>query len=643
MKLNPRARALLVVAGATLAAMAAIELAWVLTFGHAARSGALERLLNRRPEKITIAFREASSWWPGLVRFEGLVVRGRTPRVDWEVAIDAGRAQLALLPLVARRAHFRAVEAEGVEVRVDRKGTEGEGEGAARMPPGGAGGARGGGAAAAAAPAAAAPPPAPRRPRWSFDFRNVRVAGVRSVRFDELDFTGRAAGRGGFEVHTPAGRARVAGVELDIAEAAVAFRGEPVAQGLAGALEVDLASWPYRERRGRALLPYTSGRLRLAGRLDDRAILRELLRRAPWVEIEPGYAELDVDLRLSRGRLLSGSRLTGERSARSVRWLDFEITGRNELALEVNAPDGEPTRARWRVSFADYALQRDGAEAPLLVGRGLALAGEASDLELAHLAERSELRLELGEAELPDIALFAPWLPPSARLELLEGSAQVSGGLGVQVADRSARGRIEARFERARVRWGELELAGRIESRIEIVGGDIESRRLDVSGSRVLLADFRSPQLTPNERPAAAGLPQGWWGDLAFERGELALGPPVEAEATFRARVRDTSPLVALFELRRDLPRWAERALNVEDVGATGRFRAGPASFHLEELQSPVFGGVLHARAAFAGRTTRRGQLLLSWRRFHLGAGFDGDRREVRLRNARDWFEAGGR
>ncbi|HLF57130.1 MAG TPA: hypothetical protein VI942_09825 [Thermoanaerobaculia bacterium] len=116
------------------------------------------------------------------------------------------------------------------------------------------------------------------------------------------------------------------------------------------------------------------------------------------------------------------------------------------------------------------------------------------------------------------------------------------------------------------------------------------------------------------------------------------MAPPVEIEGDFEARLRDTVPFVGLFELKRDLPSWAERVLSVENVELRGRISGRPGRFELDRLESPVYGGVLKARLRFA-EERRRGKLLLAWRRLAVGVGFDGADRELKVVHAQEWFD----
>jgi hypothetical protein len=607
----------------TLAATALLEAGWLAAFAWSLRSGWLLGLANRRPDKIRVELASARSYWPGMIDVEGLRITGRTPRVDWDVRVDRFRGEIALPDLVARRFEVAAAEARGVELVSTPRLSAPPLSGPANLPP----------PAVVVAHATAPATAPPRAGHWSFVFHNLQVDEIRSVKLDETEFRGNARGRGGFEIDGRSRRARVETSRVELAELGVWRRGEPLGRHIGGEIDLRMLSWPYAEKRGRDLLPYASGRLRLDGELDDRPLLDELLRRAPWIRVQPALSTISADLRFDRGILLGPGRLVARRPASQAQLLDFDVTGSNELDVAVVSRLGGRATADWQLRFADFSVRSGEAAAPLLTGSDLVLAGHSDDPEMGDLASGTEIQLDLGRARLPDLTRLAFWLPASTRLELLEGSASVSGTTRLRLADRALHGEIRVLVERARLRWAGVELDGRIDATLALAGADLERRSFDVSGSHLLLADFRSPDIAATSGPPA----KGWWADLHLQDARFDLSPRLALASRFHARLRDTSPIVGLFELKRNLPQWASRALTVENIEVRGRFGAAPGRLDLAELESPIYGGKLSARALFE-ESHRRGRLLLAWKHLAVAAGFDGSEHTVKIAGARDWF-----
>ncbi len=617
-------RSLVRIAVAALIGAALFEGAWLLFFDWAGSSGRLAGWLNRRPEKVAVAYRSIHSRWPGLIEIEGLDLRGRTTRLDWEVTADRARAQIEILPLLARRLRVRGAELTGVEVRRAKRLAPGEAPAEhtphlrplPEAPPRAAGG-----TASRTGPAAAGG-------SWTFEFRNLRVAGLREIDLDESALSGAARGELGFVVDSATGEAEIFASTLEVDNVTLTHRGREIGRGLTGKLDLALSPYRYRDERGRALVPHASGAVRLRGEIDDRPILDELLGRVDWVEIDPGVAPLDAELVFRDGRLLAGSRLTAPRSGRQIRFLDFTIEGQNGLSIEVKES------ARWEIRFERFVLRRGGEPAPFLVGTGLALVGESRIADLAHIASEGKVGLELGDAHLPDLGFLMTWLPPAARIEKIGGGATVKGSFAAGIGDGVPTGSIDVASDDAALRWNGIDFSGKLETKLVVSGGDVRARRLELDGTRLMLKDFAAPQLAAPERAA----PVAWWMQLDLVKGRVALGPPLTAGGSFALRMRDTAPILALFETRRDLPKWAERVLEKQDVKATGSFHGAPRDLTLDDLQTELLGGKLSARLHFAG-ADRTGKLLLAWQRVALGVGFRGSARELRVVKAREWYE----
>ncbi len=628
-RLGPRARSLLAFAGVLILASMLLEGAWLGFFSWATRSGRLAAWMNRRPDKVEVSYAHLSSPWPGMLSFDGLEVRGRTPRIRWRIRVERGRGQIALPALLRRRLEFRAVEAHGITVRTWARDVESATHG--EPDNGDVTSAR------HSRPVPAPPRRASSRGRWTFLFRNVRADQISEVTLGDLSFVGTARGSGGFSINTSDGRSEVLASHLEFAAVSVASRGSNVGRDLRGKFDFRVAPWRYAEQRGRALLPLTSARLAIAGTLDDRPILSELLRHAPGISLDAAVTPLHADLRVLRGRLVAGSRLRVEQPGRRIRLLGFDIAGHgDDLVLEVTRGPGGASEADWTATFSDFSMSREGESTALLTGGDLTFSGHAPDPELADLTRHTELRLKIEHALFPDLARFDGWLPPTAHLRLEGGSAAVAGAVTMRLDDLSLHGALDATFDRARIRWSDLELAGKVEAHLNLAGGDIKDRRVDLSGSHVLLKDFASPSLAST----SVNDTRGWWSNVVFDQSVVTLGPPFTARGAFHCRMRDTSPLIALFEVKHDLPGWASRLLHVNDVDVRGRFRGLPGRFDLDDLESGVYGGSLRGRATFA-TADRHGKLLLSWRRLAIGFGFQGDAKQVQVVGARKWFAAG--
>lgn len=77
-------------------------------------------LVNRKPEKFTLAWSGGVTWWPGFVTLWNVQANGHVRRVVWSAQAARARGRIALLPLLSRELRVVWVEAGEVTGSADR-------------------------------------------------------------------------------------------------------------------------------------------------------------------------------------------------------------------------------------------------------------------------------------------------------------------------------------------------------------------------------------------------------------------------------------------------------------------------------------------------------------------------------------------
>ena len=108
-------------AGVALLAAYALYLAAGNAFLHADFA---HGLVNRKPEKFTMAWSGGHTLWPGHVVLHEVRMDGHVRRTRWSVQATRTRGRIALLPLLRREVRVPWVEAEAVTGSVERSETE---------------------------------------------------------------------------------------------------------------------------------------------------------------------------------------------------------------------------------------------------------------------------------------------------------------------------------------------------------------------------------------------------------------------------------------------------------------------------------------------------------------------------------------
>ena len=611
-------------------ALLALELAYVGGFEWAARTGRLERWIDRRPDERRITFAAAHSIVPFWAWFRGVEATGGTPRADWRLTCERASGILWPLGLPARRARLLRARASGVTLQIRR-----------RLEP----------AAPAAAPdpereralpafaaLAAASAPRPRSPRpWSMEIPAYVAERVTDVWLDEFRLAGSLRARGGLALEREA-ELEIRPTRLELDDASLSIFGEPVGHGLRGVFEGRIAAHPFRETRGLDRLPHVHGTADLEGTVSEDRLLRRYLRRASWIGFDGAPSRLTAHLEIEGGELRPGSRVDFERGRRTTRIFHLATTGDAVLRFAVTRDDAGP-RADLSLRYDDYELVRGEAPRPDIVGTGLSFVATTRDLRPRALPEDLTVAFDLGEARMPDLSAFADLVPPAAKLELVSGSGRVEGRVEAKPADGSASGGFRTTLADARVRYGDVALAGEVEVAIAVAGADLERRRLDLSGSRFELRDFRAAAADRAAADGAAGAADGWWTRVELPRATLSLPPEPGLDASFVVALRDSIPLIGFYAERRDLPKWVQRFFTVHDLRGEGRFVARPGELTLEEFSTRFRRTAILARLRL-GREERIGVMMLRWRRLALGLRVEGREKDLKFLRVAKWYDA---
>lgn len=627
--LSPLARRLVAVGlGVSALALGSLPV-WRYGFDRARDDGRLSAWVNRRPERLRISWQEARSPWPGRLEVVGLRVAGRTPRLRWEVTADRATGWLAPAQLARRELRFTAIRASGLRVRVEPDPTAGPADPAA---PAAA-------AAASADPVAGIsgfpdgpPPPLPPTAKpWSYSFHDIEVDSVSEVRIGDNLFGGSARGRGGFELHRRR-EAEILPSALEVAGLTLSHRDSVLASGVDGTVRFHVTPYLYRGAKPADLLPAFVGEIVLDGQVDPGEGIAYLTRAWPSLEIDTGVADASARLRLRDGRLRSGSRLHVSAPRQRLRFLGFEARGAAELEALVEGRPGTP-RLTTELVLAGWELGRPGAPAQM-TGDGLRLTTRSTETSLLKPPAGGELELDLGQARVPDLRFLNGYLPAAAGVEVERGEASLTGHFRFTQATGAGEGKLEVRGQGVRLAARGQRLAGDFESEILLSEPDLAAGTFSLAGTKMALR-----RLTAESAEGAQI--RDWWADARLTQGRVDLRPPLALSGDFTAKLADTRPLIAIYEMRRDLSDWVERLLTLEGVSATGGFDWRPGRFELDRGFVPLANGELRARFLLdQGRAG--GQLLARWRRLVIGVELLDGRRSIRLRDVEAWFDRRG-
>jgi hypothetical protein len=157
--------------------------------------------------------------------------------------------------------------------------------------------------------------------------------------------------------------------------------------------------------------------------------------------------------------------------------------------------------------------------------------------------------------------------------------------------------------------------------RINLLGGPI-----DVSGSRVILADVRVFGSTD---------PRRWSGRFDVRSGKV----DVTTTATVEAKTQDARPLLAVLGVA--LPPWTKDLVDLKDFSGGARASVGPSAIRIQGFEAR--GGDFHIQGHYVREKAKTdGAFLIESGILSVGVELDGKKAKVRPLFAKQWFAKQG-
>lgn len=277
--------------------LVALEAVYLIAGNVIIRTGLLRSWINDGPDRTTVAYTSARTFWPGLVHVTGLRIWDRDESTEWRIALDEGEARIGLLDLLRRRFHTSFLNGSGLVLRIRTRLAPSEAtphelsllpeipefpEPPVREP-------------------AAKEKDTPSSEVWSIVLDGVAVDDVREIWVDNYHYTGRSQLTGALHL-VPHRTLEVPRSVLDVADGAMEYRGLPAAAALRGRVETEVLECSLPELKGGDVLKFMIGLGRVEGRIDDTQVLDEIVGLAPHVRFRKGQGTLLAELSLDRGR-----------------------------------------------------------------------------------------------------------------------------------------------------------------------------------------------------------------------------------------------------------------------------------------------------------------------------------------------------
>lgn len=611
----------------------------------------LPLVINLQPERVRVTWDMAWSVYPGRVEVTGLRIRSQSPFDQVYIVVDHATGTVDLRSLLDQQFRAHDLQAQGASFRYRARLD-------APRPPG-----------TGPAPAETVPPPpveegavAPGESRkpdieglsnppvpnpdtiyppppgyWTITLADVAVRGVSELWIEDYRFVGDAELDAAEFKLQPTQFVSLIDAQVRLVQGQVLVGADPALLDVTGDIAVALDGLRPADNPGRSMFGFLTVRAGVKASVKNLEFLDFYLRSAPWLKLSGGLGSLDLDVRMDHGVMQPGSELNANVEDILARFFTYSIVGDGRVKVAVTENEGLAS-STLDVGFADFSITRDGDTAPHVKGAGLSVHAQTADVALDGAFTALDVAIDLPESTIPDAAVYDHYLPSGMGLDLKGGTGTISGHLEVTTPENVVRGQLQLAARSVRATLDDLSIAGNVLVHAVVAGGNLDTGRFDISGSRFELRGVRVSDRT--EERKGADNSAGWWATLAVPRGSVASGSAVFLDAKLALKVRDSVPFVTIFSEKQPLPGWVRGMLRIDGLSGGTRVRIGDKVLQLHDLElsgSRQFNLLLNLSRQ---ENAYRGKLFVRYGILQAGLRMDGEERRLIVAEPRKWYDA---
>ncbi|MDY7091543.1 MAG: hypothetical protein SX243_01080 [Acidobacteriota bacterium] len=598
----------------------AVEVGW-LVVANLLLLGPLSHWLSHRPERLSITWSEARSYYPGHVQARDFKVRSQSQKFQMEISSPEAKGRLGLVALLFKRVTISGLEARDVLVRARHRLDAGEEwtDLEPHMPP----------IEGLQNPPHNPPPPRPKNKKrgWQIIFSDTRPTSVAEVWVDGLRVGPGMVASGDARIVTrklfQLSRVRV---ELDAVHATSA--GTTLARDLEGSLEVALDPIPLPRTvpPGESLpLPLDTATfdLRLEGDLAGSPIFKLLAGQVPWLSLDAGPGRIDLQARGVDGVFEPPGSL--DLKLEDVRLVVATFALDGDVTLDWQFAEGKTGWAS-QLNASSVSMQTaDAKAAPLLDTAEVSLSLSGPNRQLSSYREELELDGELRGGTIENVAAWNALLPQGASLGLAGGRATMKAQIRGRSQDDRGSASAELKVEHLQVDYQGQRIAGRADLDLEAPEIDLDRKIYHLDGSTLRLESLLD-------------LDPPWSGTFRLTDGWIRPGYSPYLRADADIDMSDVRLAVGLFLAQKNLPEWIAHLIAVKPVTGQSALSLTPKGADLGPFE--IEGEHVGVRGVLAlGHEPKEGLLYAHYRALSLGLELADGERDVKLMGSLPWYE----
>jgi len=609
-----------------LAVVIGLELVYLVVGNVMLRAGTVERLLNKRPEKLIVHYDSAYTLFPGHAVVKGFRIRSQATRSQIEAVGERISAWVNPLPLLWKTVNIVRADARGAEFRMRRRPVTVEElkDKEAFVPPI---------EGLDYKDSLRDPNKVPKVPKWGVSVLSCRVDDVREIWIDDFRLTGPGTAGGGLSIG-PGRWLELNGTWVDFPALQATAGGRSFLVDAKLKAEIDIDRYDYGENKGLKFRPYLSGRVELESTSPGGSpLLNHLFRNVPWLSFDGTERRVSTDLLIEKGRLQPGSRIRMGTDTLAVNFLVYRAEGKADVDLKVVEGKEHPI-LDLELLLTNFGIGLATSTPDAAVGEKLRLHATSDDDLISDEVPNGDLELEIDGLHAKDLTRANYLIPAGTGLKLKGGSARMDVRLKASTRGDTGEGKVTLTTDGLALDAGGLAITGKVDASIPLSQGDMLAQRFAIDGMTIRLSDF-----DVTGQAAEAKTTNDWWAEVDAPRGLFGLKDDPLFRGDVKFKLRDSAPLVQFLTARKPLPKIGERILEVKDVAGKTGLVYGTDRLEIRDLLVTSDMIELQACMTVQGKSAR-GDVLAVYDWIGVGVEMKGAKPDYHLTGARRWYES---
>ena len=443
---------------------------------------ATQTLLNRTQEgRLVIHWDWAWTWFPFLIRVNGLTVNGQSWSQQFEVSTPTVVASIDVPALFSKTLRFNGVDTANLTIRFRPRPSPDHDDAALRpfYPP-----------IPGRDPKLAAEAVPVQSPGWKTVFDIARIGGRNDIWLaaNRMTLTGDIAAL--ITRQNRHGPLIISGGEMDLSVTSLSIAGRPVSQ--AGSLKggFDVASFLPQDNRGMKLLAFLSLDADIDLPIDGIDFLNSFLTSVADMNVG-GKGRLQGHIAYAKGALVPGADLLMQAENLRVDLPPYSIRGAGEVSAKVGKTTPDTLDAHLRFSSLSAMYEPDnqtlftGTELDIDVARSTVVLPDA----VVEKVPRS-ISLALPNVTVPNVSAYQRYLPDEWNAQLVGGSGSLNGSASMSAAALDFD--LTLSSDKAEVKFSRNAFESGLVLGLKAKGtADATMARVDVAGTFIELDDLR--------------------------------------------------------------------------------------------------------------------------------------------------------